>query len=119
MLANIGDGLLKNSKDRRQDLKNLGHIVTYMSTPAAVLSADANNARNVSQQAKHFIEQLRTSTYRVIMAVRATNSTKTNQSLLTSRIASFSSASSTGYIWDSNSSLSQYRSTRMAFTTPC
>ncbi|KAF4154948.1 hypothetical protein KXV55_008391 [Aspergillus fumigatus] len=67
-IANIGDGLLKNSKDRRQDLKNLGHIVTYMSTPAAVLSADANNARNVSQQAKHFIEQLRTSTYRVIMA---------------------------------------------------
>lgn len=118
MLANIGDGLLKNSKDRRQDLKNLGHIVTYMSTPAAVLSADANNARNVSQQAKHFIEQLRTSTYRVIMAVRATNSTE-DKSLLTSRIASFSSASSTGYIWDSNSSLSQYRSTRMAFTTPC
>jgi alkylated DNA nucleotide flippase Atl1 len=76
MLANIGDGLLKNSKDRRQDLKNLGHIVTYMSTPAAALSADANNARNVSQQAKHFIEQLRTSTYRVIMAVRATNSTE-------------------------------------------
>jgi alkylated DNA nucleotide flippase Atl1 len=70
MLANIGDGLLKNSKDRRLDLKNLGHIVTYMSTPAAILSADANNARNASQQAKHFTEKLRTSTYKVIMAVR-------------------------------------------------
>jgi alkylated DNA nucleotide flippase Atl1 len=90
MLANIGDGLLKNSKDRRQDLKNLGHIVTYMSTPAAVLSADANNARNVSQQAKHFIEQLRTSTYRVIMAVRATNSTKSITANLTYSILFFS-----------------------------
>ncbi|THC94518.1 hypothetical protein EYZ11_006000 [Aspergillus tanneri] len=64
--ANIGNSLLKNGRDKRKDLKNLGYLIARLSDPDTVLRSDIENARNVSQRGKDFLAILPSASYRRI-----------------------------------------------------